>query len=220
MAMPETKPCFIRSISTGARPTLITWPPMPHRIGLRAARARRIAAATERKSSAARIRGRESRNAAKLAPGFERLGELLDGYLVRAAGERIGFQLLEGERIDFVDAVGHGMGVLFAQCTLLGEGRRTQGRGERFECSISNHLLLGAGNGGFVWLGDAGLKPGATRRKAANTTDWREKSFRCPWHYFGMTAPALATLSPLPLVEAGEALWPFRVSAWASTWPV
>ena len=31
--MPETKPRRIRSISTGPRPTLMTWPPMPQRIG-------------------------------------------------------------------------------------------------------------------------------------------------------------------------------------------
>src|SRR6266481_3410344 len=62
MAMPETNPRFIRSIRTGPRPTLMTWPPRPQRMALRCLRARWIALRSWRRSSAARMFGRESRN--------------------------------------------------------------------------------------------------------------------------------------------------------------
>ena len=41
-AMAVTKPRLMRSMITGARPTLITWPPRPQMIGLPACLARRI----------------------------------------------------------------------------------------------------------------------------------------------------------------------------------
>src|SRR3984885_14449927 len=70
IAMPLTKPRFMRSISRGPRPTLMTWPPMPQRIALPALRESKIASRIRRKSSAARMRGSDSRKWAKLSPAL------------------------------------------------------------------------------------------------------------------------------------------------------
>src|SRR2546423_1070844 len=67
MAMLEMNPRRIRSMRTGPRPTLITWPPMPHRTALRDLRAFWIAERSSRRFSAARIRGNESKNFARPA---------------------------------------------------------------------------------------------------------------------------------------------------------
>src|SRR6185437_4750577 len=57
-----------RSTSRGPRPTLMTCPPMPQRIARDCERASTMARTTRRRSSAARMRGSESRNSAKDAP--------------------------------------------------------------------------------------------------------------------------------------------------------
>src|SRR5256885_4171753 len=62
IAIPEKKPRRMRSIRTGPRPVLMTWPPMPQRTGLRARFAEWMAESRARRSFAARKLGSESRN--------------------------------------------------------------------------------------------------------------------------------------------------------------
>src|SRR6267154_1983424 len=62
MAREVIKPRRMRSMRIGPRPTLITWPPMPQRMGLRCLRAVWMAARRLRRSAAARKLGREARN--------------------------------------------------------------------------------------------------------------------------------------------------------------
>jgi len=68
VAIAVTKPRSMRSITTGARPTLITWAPRPQITGRRRARARRTSSRSAGSASPARIRGSPSRNAVKGAP--------------------------------------------------------------------------------------------------------------------------------------------------------
>ena len=73
MATPVISPRCSRSMSTGLKPTLMGWAPMPRSTGRPCFRAWTQAAATSRKAAPARIRGRRSTNSRKLPPGRQGL---------------------------------------------------------------------------------------------------------------------------------------------------
>ena len=89
IAIPEINPRSIRPIRTGPRPTLMTWPPMPHRIVLLPFLERCKAASKSRRFSAAKKLGSESRNPAKEV--FEAAGFAKSAMLTLLLREESGY---------------------------------------------------------------------------------------------------------------------------------